>query len=84
MALDTDNNYQNGVSEFEEISDTEAKSTTDSSNSLTAMQLNNYIVSNLTTRSTADHQFVMRLPSNKVVKDTVFIITFPAAFDDFH
>jgi hypothetical protein len=37
LALDLDTDYSNGVNEFGEISDTEAKATADTTNSLTAM-----------------------------------------------
>jgi hypothetical protein len=55
LALDLDADYANGVSEFGEIADTEAKATADTTNALTAMQLNNYVSTSLITRNSGDH-----------------------------
>jgi hypothetical protein len=51
---------------------------------LTALTLTNYVSTNLLTREKGEHDFYLNLPVGKVVKDNVFIISFPAAFDDFN
>lgn len=48
------------------------------------MIVNNYVSTSALTRNVGDHSFSIVVPSGKIVVGTIFIVSFPAAFDDFN